>query len=149
MSEIKILSIRQPWASLIANGHKNIENRKTLKNFRGRFWIHAGKQVDKVAMDQMRSVLHKSWTKLPDFKTGGIVGQAEIVDCVQESNSKWFEPGCNGFVIIKAHPVPFIPLKGQLGFFNVPDYLCERCLGVMIGDDAGYCDKCDFQNGGE
>jgi hypothetical protein len=43
---MKVLSIRQPWAFLIVNGHKNIENRDWLTAYRGPVLIHAGKQWD-------------------------------------------------------------------------------------------------------
>ncbi len=43
---MKALSIRQPWAWLIANGYKDIENRSWRTNFRGEFLIHAGKKFD-------------------------------------------------------------------------------------------------------
>jgi ASCH domain len=44
---MKILSIRQPWAYLIANGQKNIENRTWLTNYRGPFLIHASLALDR------------------------------------------------------------------------------------------------------
>lgn len=37
----RVLSIKQPWASLIAHGIKNIENRTWKTKFRGRILIHA------------------------------------------------------------------------------------------------------------
>ena len=56
-----------------------------------------------------------------EIYTGGIIGEMEIVDCVQHSDSRWFF-GPYGFVLRDAKPVSFIPRKGSLGFFNVPDY---------------------------
>jgi hypothetical protein len=44
MNTIKALSIRQPWAWLIVQGDKDIENRSTT--YRRRVLIHAGKQPD-------------------------------------------------------------------------------------------------------
>ena len=38
---MKALSIKQPWASLIAHGIKDIENRNWKTHFRGRIYIHA------------------------------------------------------------------------------------------------------------
>lgn len=38
---MKALSIRQPWAWLIANGYKDIENRSWRTNYRGPVLIHA------------------------------------------------------------------------------------------------------------
>ena len=39
---MKTISIKQPWASLIAHGIKDIENRSCRTNYRGRVLIHAG-----------------------------------------------------------------------------------------------------------
>ncbi len=39
------LSVRQPWAWLIANGWKNVENRTKRTCFRGRFLVHASKSM--------------------------------------------------------------------------------------------------------
>jgi hypothetical protein len=36
------ISIRQPFASAIVEGHKDIENRSRPTHFRGRVYIHAG-----------------------------------------------------------------------------------------------------------
>ena len=47
---------------------------------------------------------------------GGIVAVAEIIDCVEPHTSPWFV-GRYGFVLRNACPLPFMPLKGQLGFF--------------------------------
>ncbi|RZJ91586.1 MAG: ASCH domain-containing protein, partial [Chryseobacterium sp.] len=38
---MKSLSIKQPWASLIASGIKDIENRTWATKYRGRIYIHA------------------------------------------------------------------------------------------------------------
>lgn len=120
---MKALSIQQPWGWLIANGHKDIENRSWPTKFRGQFLIHAGKKYDGP---------FKEWDfpaiKRPNnFKMGGIIGVAEIVDCVIESDSPWFF-GKFGFVIKNARPVPYMPVRGQLGFFDVdfPRYLLEN-----------------------
>jgi hypothetical protein len=46
-------------------------------------------------------VIKKDKIKLPpidDFELGGIVGEAEIVDSVEKSKSKWFR-GEYGFVV--------------------------------------------------
>lgn len=38
---MKAITIKQPWASLIVHGIKDIENRTWLTHFRGRVLIHA------------------------------------------------------------------------------------------------------------
>ena len=41
--KLPILSIRQPWAWLIVNGYKDIENRTWSTRFRGKVLIHGMK----------------------------------------------------------------------------------------------------------
>lgn len=113
------LSIRQPWAWLIANGHKDIENRSWPTAFRGPFLIHASRRHDATYAGQFAELLDA--IRLPDsFEYGGIVGVAHVVACVSESASPWF-CGPYGFVIKAAKPLPLTPLPGRLGFFAVDD----------------------------
>jgi hypothetical protein len=43
---VKALTVRQPWASLIACGAKTIETRSWRTSYRGPIAIHAGKTID-------------------------------------------------------------------------------------------------------
>ena len=43
---MKILTLKQPWASLIAAGHKKYEFRSWKTNYRGLLLIHAGMGVE-------------------------------------------------------------------------------------------------------
>ena len=45
------LTVKQPWASAIIYGDKDIENRVWRTGYRGRLLIHAGKAVDWLAPD--------------------------------------------------------------------------------------------------
>lgn len=113
------LSIKQPWAWLIVNGYKDVENRDWSTRFRGQFLVHAGKTFDMPGYSFI--ITHWPEIVMPnigDFLLGGIVGQAEIYDCVDFHESAWFM-GEYGFLIRNAKPLPFVPLRGQLGFFNV------------------------------
>lgn len=116
-SPIPALSIKQPWAWLIVNGYKDIENRNTLKNFRGTFLIHAGKSFDtKNWNDTNNPNFTPSLNKKSIIHYGGIIGYAEIYDCVTKSDSPWFV-GKNGLMIRNPKPLPFTPFKGKLSFF--------------------------------
>jgi hypothetical protein len=115
---LRALSIMQPWSWLIANGHKDIENRSWPTRFRGRIMIHAGKKFD--GDDDAEEWDWPHIDRPKDFDMGGIVGECEIVDCVTSSKSRWFF-GPYGFVIRNARPLPFQPCRGMLGFF-VPDF---------------------------
>ena len=121
---MKALSIRQPWAWLIVNGHKDIENRTWRTRERGTILVHASQGMTAQEYADVRSFLflRAMDIDLPyreDLERGGIVGQVDIVDCVAQSASPWYM-GAVGFVLANAKPLPFRPLKGALGFFEVP-----------------------------
>lgn len=118
---MKALSIQQPWAWLIVNGYKDIENRDWPTKLRGRFAVHAGKKMDTAGYEYVK----REFPDVPlptQFKTGGVIGFAEVVDCVTASDSRWFS-GVYGFALRNAAPCTPFPLRGQLGFFDVPDAL--------------------------
>jgi len=122
---MKALSIRQPWAWLILNAGKDIENRDWPTRFRGRFLIHASKGMTRDEYESADSTLAiiAPTIDLPPFERlerGGIVGVAVLYGCVEKSQSPWFF-GRYGFEIRDAMPLPFRPYKGALGFFDVPD----------------------------
>lgn len=109
---MKILSIRQPWAYLITRGSKDIENRSWRTNYRGPFLVHSSRIVDgKGCLDHGLDP-----SKL---QIGGVVGTAEIVDCVQEHQSDWFV-GPYGFVLKNRRSLPFVEWRGALGLRDVP-----------------------------
>lgn len=116
---MKALSIKQPWAWLIVNGHKDIENRTWTTTQRGPIFIHAGKSFDKEGYEWVKENFPEIDLPKPDeFERGGLVGIAHIKNCVSESASKWFF-GPYGFTLTDARPIELKPYRGQLGFFNV------------------------------
>src|SRR4051812_33612103 len=116
---MKVIVVRQPWAWLIVNGFKDIENRTWATRYRGPLIIQASaRRPTEREMDEFRHFARKRRVKLPEsFDLGGIVGIVRIDDCVSTSRSKWFE-GPIGWVLSKPRKLPFIPLKGQLGLFD-------------------------------
>jgi hypothetical protein len=137
------ISVMQPWAWLIVNRHKDIENRDWATKFRGPVAIHAGKKLDEdcamcltysdgahhpvtgrnITIDTGQRLISSNrmfdtWSA-PAWhnKRGGIVGIAEVVDCVDRSDSEWFV-GKFGFVLANQQPIEFIQCPGALGFFD-------------------------------
>lgn len=129
---MKTLSIRQPWAWLIVNGHKDIENRNWHTNFRGRVLIHAGKGMTKAEYEDCFYCAEYNGIELPkfaDLQRGGVVGAADIIGCVSESPSPWFF-GDYGFQIARAVPCEFVPCNGALGFFDLPRSIFDTTLST-------------------
>lgn len=117
------LSIRQPWAWMIVNAGKDVENRDWPTRFRGRFLIHASKGMTRDEYENGAETLFEidARIELPPFEKlerGGIVGTAVLTDCVERSPSPWFF-GLYGFELRDVLPLPFRPYRGALGFFEV------------------------------
>lgn len=131
---MRTLSIRQPWAWLIVNGHKTVENRDWHTPFRGRFLIHAGSQMVQrdywATVDHLKAELGIEVPHFLELDRGGIVGAATLVDCVTEMDNPFFT-GPFGFVLADARPLPFVECKGQLGFFSVPRDLVMKGVGEV------------------
>jgi hypothetical protein len=112
----KALAIRQPWAWAIVEGLKDVENRSWSTRCRGPLFIHAGRRED-----------HLGWLDLdrrgidfPDeVEHGGIIGVAELVDCAEGRKSPWAMDGCYHWLLENQRPVPFVPMQGRLGIFDV------------------------------
>ncbi len=121
---MKALSLQQPWAEFILQGKKKIETRKWKTQFRGTFFIHASRQVDK------KHMLEFGFSALP---TGCIVGKADLVDVkeypTKEALDADVEQHClrlenldkkrYGFVLANVTRVTPKQMKGKLNFFEV------------------------------
>ncbi len=120
---MKIISIRQPWASLIVDGMKDVENRTWSTSYRGPVLIHASATLDKITADEFQT---RFGIDLPaDLPRGGVIGTAEIVDCVSVHSSRWYAPGHFAFVLADARPLAFLRWQGALSLRAAPAALIE------------------------
>lgn len=125
------ISIKQPWATLLITGRKQIEIRTWSTLRRGPVLIHAGRHAD----DRP-----EAWEPImPDIRpltrlTGGIIGRADLVECRTYADAtafasdtalhlnapEWFVTGpMYGFVFAEMRVIPFKRLPGNLRFFTV------------------------------
>lgn len=142
LCRMKIISIRQPWASLIVTGLKDVENRTWSTRYRGPILIHASQRADSIASDEMERRFDVGPPPAPPL-LGGIVGVAEIVDCVQLHPSKWYageyvdrhgERKNHWALVLKnARTLTFVACKGQLGIRAAPLALLERLDVEALG----------------
>jgi len=119
LKKLKAISVRQPWAWLIVNGYKDVENRVWAAKLRGPVLIHAGQSKSDTTPEALAYIKSKYRVpNLPDtFEIGGIVGIVEVTDCVQHHRSRWFQ-GPFGWVLANARRLQFKPVKGKLKFFT-------------------------------
>lgn len=73
---MKAITIKQPFASLIAAGIKEYEFRTWKTNYRGDILIHAGKGIDKKAMKKFEEYGL-------EYPSGVIIAKARLVDCIK------------------------------------------------------------------
>ncbi len=118
-NELRAISIRQPWAHAILHLGKNVENRPWRTHYRGRILIQASLKVE-------REEALKLKLDPDELPTGVIVGSVEIFCCVDNSKSKWADPGMWHWLLkdrrILTKPITF---KGALGFIRVPKRLLK------------------------
>lgn len=77
--KMKVLTIKQPWASLIMQRNKRFEFRSWQTKYRGDLLIHAGLGIDKEAMKKLEKYIPK------DMPRGKILGKVKLVDCIKMS----------------------------------------------------------------
>jgi len=76
---MKVITIKQPYATLIAEGLKRYEFRTWKTKYRGEILIHAGKGIDKEAMKRYEHLNLK-------YPSGCIIAKATIIDCIYVDN---------------------------------------------------------------
>lgn len=113
---MRALTVRQPWAGLIAQGVKTTENRSWRTHYRGALLIHAGTRWDPTASDYDPA----------DFGARGvIVACAQLVDVHRDAGCcrPWGASTGWHWVLadIEALAEP-VPASGALGLWR-PDLL--------------------------
>ena len=73
---MKVITLKQPWATLVAEGLKKYEFRSWKFNYRGEILIHAGKGVDKEAIKKFEHLN----LNYPQSK---IIAKVKILDCIE------------------------------------------------------------------
>lgn len=159
--KIPCLSIMQPWSFLIVNSFKDIENREwqppqsIMAQLPLRMLIHTGKKPDIQCTDH-RGQFVRPYGRIgrlfPECyeqvaneecnQLGGIIGAATLVAVVSESDNPWFVGGY-GFVLQDVMPLPFMPLSGKRGFFQV-DY---EQVAAHMANRCFCCGRLEFRTG--
>ena len=73
---MRVITLKQPWATLVAEGLKKYEFRSWKFNYRGEILIHAGKGIDK---DAMKKFEHLNL----NYPHSKIIAKVKILDCIE------------------------------------------------------------------
>lgn len=122
---MKVLTLKQPWATLVAEGIKKYEFRSWKTKYRGKVLIHAGAGIDKKEMDKFKELDL-------EFPSKRIIAVVDITDCLEldddlnkkiinENNIAYGDKYRNGYAW-KLSNVKKLNIEetinGQLGLWN-------------------------------
>ncbi|MCL2869775.1 ASCH domain-containing protein [Candidatus Saccharibacteria bacterium] len=130
---MKVISLLEPWASLVKEGIKQTETRSWATKYRGELYIHTSKRV----LTRQNLIDYQNPLSLlpnTDFEYGYIIAKCQLVDCrlmdsklIEEIKTNYPEQYLCGiwqvdrymWVLkdIQALKMP-IPAKGHLGIWN-------------------------------
>ena len=113
---MRALTIRQPWASLIICGEKDVENRTWTTRYRGPLAVHAGYRADHDLQPWQQDIVER----LNTLPRGAIIGIVDLRDIVSDSSSRWAETGHYHWVLTNQRPIEPVPMRGRLGLWT-PD----------------------------
>lgn len=123
---MKVLSIKEPFATLILNKEKLIETRSWKTNYRGELFIHASKSnMDKELLKELK-------LKESDMHYGNIICRCKLTDCVcmdekflkeikknkKEYSLGIYELGRYAWILEDIEPITAIPTNGKLNIWN-------------------------------
>ena len=128
---MKVLTLKQPWATLVVEGYKEYEFRTWKTKYRGDFLVHAGLGVDKEALKRFE------YLNL-DYPKGCIIGKVTLTDCLlvddnlkeelKRKNENVYLGAINkeideyAFKLENVKKIEPIYVKGKLGFW---EYDCQ------------------------
>lgn len=137
---MKALTISQPFAFLIADGQKPVENRSWPTSYRGPLAIHAGQGTQ-----------YLTKTELKNYTTGAIVATCDLVTCIEVDNPSEKQrqeldaagiglddilnhKHCEGpwaWVLTEIRPCDPVPITGKQGLWDVPDSLVRSAIDEL------------------
>lgn len=130
---MKVLSLKEPFASLIKENIKLIETRSWKTNYRGELYIHAS--LSKIKKDERTKMLINLLSN-KEFNYGCIIAKCKLVDCkymdeefidkIKKNNTEYicgrYEVDRYAWILedveILDNP---IRAKGRLGIWNYND----------------------------
>jgi hypothetical protein len=138
ITDLRALSLTQPWPFIVMNFGKDVENRSiNIGNYRGPLLLHAAKGMTaedyEAAVNFVRARFGFALAHLipppnsPLLVRGAIVARTNVVNQIRpgeelllsEDQRKWYM-GLHAYVFDRVVSTPIVPCKGALGFWRVP-----------------------------
>lgn len=124
---MKVISIKEPFASLIKEKIKHIETRSWKTNYRGEIYIHASKTSSKIENKELLKI-----TKNINTNNGYIIAKATLVDCkymdqefineIKQNKTEYlcgdYKEGRYAWILKDIKKIKPIKAKGKLNIWN-------------------------------
>lgn len=150
---MKVLSITEPFATLILNGKKNIETRSWKTSYRGELYIHAS--LTKTFKQAKNDIELTELIKDKQLNYGLIICKCDLIDCIYMTNEYIekiknnnyqeyicgeYSEGRYAWVLDNVVPLEMpIKAKGQLSIWNYYSEL--EIMKLMKNIEYGWVDK--------
>lgn len=138
---MRCISIRQPWATLVASGAKRIETRSwephgltpghLVAIHAGRHWTQHERRMcadDPLFKQRLVEAAQRGLWRFDQPPLGCVVTIARFHRCAPVNELAWisqyerrfgdYRPGRFGWIFSEVQPITPIPLRGQLGLFE-------------------------------
>ena len=131
---MKVLSLMEPWATLINEGKKVIETRSWKTSYRGELYIHASSK--KIKKSDAHTIELLKLISNVQMGYGHILCKCKLVDCIymnqeflkkkQKNNQEFlcgeYSLGRYAWILEDIEPLDTpIPAKGHLSIWNYED----------------------------
>lgn len=142
---MKTITIHQPWAWAIAQGHKTIENRGWTTNYRGRLLIHAG--LSRKSLETGRRYLTGLGIEVPpddDLVYGALIAIVRLTECrhVLEIAGQPFAEGPYCWMLKDHRAIEPLRMAGSQGLFDVSQKVVDGLTTLdgsrVIGIEPSY-----------
>lgn len=149
---MKVLSLTEPFATLIYEKEKLIETRSWKTNYRGELYIHAS--MTKPSKNDLGDKELMCLVENKNMNFGNIICKCNLIDCIymtkqyveemkknnyQEYICGEYKEGRYAWILDSVEPIKFIKAKGQL---NIWDYYNEfEIMNLMENIEYGWMDK--------
>ena len=142
------LTIHQPWAWAVVEGHKALENRSWSTGYRGLLAIHASRTWDVAGAEAVPTLLPPGvltpgmWRQT--LPAGAVVGVAELVDVCPggpvsgsplracRCTDRWAMPGQRHWLLrdVRRLPVP-VPVRGRQQLWHLPSHIAAAVAAQL------------------
>lgn len=130
---VKVITVKQPWAHLIVENIKDVENRTWKTKHRGEIYIHTSKNAfDSWSLNYIKNMDGLLYQYIIDYfgiknskitkhqeQFGSIIGKTNIIDVIDDSNSIWAMKDSSHWILKDSERIDNpIPCNGQLNVWN-------------------------------